>query len=200
MQLADPVVLGLPRGGVVVAAPVARRLAAPMSVVIVRKLGVPWQPELAFGALEASGATVIDQDLVDRLGISENEIQAVVASEMVEAARRAEIYGATALEVNDRVVVLVDDGLATGATMLAALRSVMEGRPKEVVVAVPVASRQAVRMLEDEGARVVALEAPRGFRAVGAWYEDFRQTTDEEVLNELRLTSTQSRSEEESQP
>lgn len=192
LDLDTPVVLGLPRGGVVVAAPVARRLGAPLSVVIVRKLGVPFQPELAFGAIAEGGVSVIDQALVERLSISERAIRRVVERETEEARRRVRAYGALELELAGRTVVLVDDGLATGATMTAAVRGVAAKSPARIVVAVPVGARDAVRLVENEGAEVVVLEAPRWFGAVGAWYQDFDQTSDEEVVRLLRLTSSSS--------
>lgn len=192
--------LGLPRGGVVVAAPIARRIRAPLSVVIVRKLGVPTQPELAFGAIADGGVSVIDQGLVRRFRLSESEVEAVIRRETAEARRRADAYAGRPVEVAGKRVVLVDDGLATGATMLAAVRSVMARGPAGVVVAVPVGARDAIRLIEGEGVQVVSLEAPRWFGAVGAWYRDFRQTTDEEVIELLRLTSAMSSDDEESQP
>lgn len=200
LRLEAPVILGLPRGGVVVAAPVARRLAAPLSVMIVRKLGDPAQPELAFGAIAEGGVSVIDQRLASRLRISAATIDAVIQRESAEAERRAAAYGTREIQLLERSVVLVDDGLATGATMLAAVRGAQANNPERLVVAVPVGSRDAVRLIRKEGVEVVALEIPRWFGAVGAWYEDFRQTTDEEVIDLLRLTSKTSAHDEESQP
>lgn len=195
-----PVVLGLPRGGVIVAAPVARRLAAPLSVLIVRKLGVPTQPELAFGAIAEGGVSVVDHRLAARMGVSATVMDDVIRRESAEAARRAEAYGKRQTDLTGRTVILVDDGLATGATMLAAVRASSKGSPRAVVVAVPVGARDAIRLIRDEGVEVVALEAPRWFGAVGAWYDDFRQITDEEVIEVLRLTSNQPVRHEESQP
>ncbi|HZT38823.1 MAG TPA: phosphoribosyltransferase [Bryobacteraceae bacterium] len=181
--LPNAAVLALPRGGVPVAYEVARRLGAPLDVFLVRKLGVPWQEELAFGALASGGTKVIDWPLVRQLGLTETEIQAIIARELAELERRERAYrhGRPALDVSNRVAILIDDGLATGSTMLAAVRALRALRPAQVVVAVPVAPPSTCDRLRSEADEVVCAYTPEPFWAVGAWYEDFTQTTDEEV-------------------
>jgi predicted phosphoribosyltransferase len=181
----DPtlIVLALPRGGVPVAYEVARALGAPLDVLLVRKLGVPQQPELAMGAIAAGGVRVLHQAVVDALGITPDVIDAVAAWEGAELVRREQSYrsGRPPLEVAGRPVVVVDDGLATGSTMraaVAALRALQAGR---IVVAVPVGARETCRELAGEADEVVCVEAPANFQAVGQWYDDFRPTTDDEI-------------------
>jgi predicted phosphoribosyltransferase len=181
--LPNVAVLALPRGGVPVAYEVARQLGAPLDVFLVRKLGVPWQEELAFGALASGGTKVIDWPLVRQLGLTETEIQAIIARELAELERRERAYrhGRPALEASNRVAILIDDGLATGSTMLAAVRALRALRPARIVVAVPVAPPSTCDRLRSEADEVVCAYTPEPFWAVGAWYEDFTQTTDEEV-------------------
>ena len=187
-QLDDPIVLALPRGGVPVAAEIARGIDAPLDVLVVRKLGVPWQPELAFGAIASGGVHVLNDDMVDRVpGLESDAIEAVVARETLELERRERAYrGARPFpDLADRTVVIVDDGLATGATMRASVAAVRQLGPALIVVAVPVGSPEAVRTLTREADTVICLEAPPGFRAVGQYYRDFGQTTDAEVCDTL---------------
>jgi predicted phosphoribosyltransferase len=181
--LGDParvLVLGLPRGGVVVAAAVARRLGAPLDALIVRKLGVPGQPELAMGALATGGVVVRNEAVIAGRGLTDEAVAAVVAAERAELARRERAYRGDRPppEVVGRLAIVVDDGLATGATARAALRAVRDQGPTGLVLAVPVAPRQA-----DAGAadRLVALARPSPFGAVGRYYRDFTATTDDEV-------------------
>ena len=183
----DIVVVGLPRGGVPVAAQVASALDAPLDVVCVRKLGVPSYPELAMGAIGEGGVRVLDHDLVARLGIADRAIAAVETRERDELARQAEQFraGRAPVALEGRTVVIVDDGLATGATARAAARSVRARGARRVVLAVPVGARDSmdpeVLGVDD----VIAVVAPRDFGAVGAWYDDFRATSDAEVLSAL---------------
>jgi predicted phosphoribosyltransferase len=179
----DVVVLGLPRGGVPVAAEVARALCAPLDVFLVRKLGVPGQEELAFGAIAGSGLRVLNQELVRALRLSGEAIDAITRREQSELARRDELFrqGMAPLDLRGRVAILVDDGLATGATMLAAVRAARAMEAARVIVAVPVAASEACRMLREEADEVVCAATPRDFRAVGAWYENFMQIADVEV-------------------
>jgi putative phosphoribosyl transferase len=181
------IVLGLPRGGVPVAYEVARALVLPLDVIVVRKLGVPWQPELAMGAIASGGVRVLDQQLIRAEGISEEDVEAVSAREEQEAERRDQLYraGRPALELQNRTVILVDDGLATGSTMLAAVKCVRSLEPSAVVVAVPVASRQACAHLRHVVDECVCLAVPERFGSVGEWYQDFRQTSDAEVRDLL---------------
>ena len=183
----DSIVLALPRGGVPVGFEVARALGAPLDVVVVRKLGVPWQPELAMGAIASGGVRILDEKLIRQEGVSQEEIEKIVIREALEAERREQLYraGRPALDVRNRTVILVDDGLATGSTMLAAVKCVKSLHPSAVIVAAPVASRQACAHIREWAGECVCLATPRPFSAVGEWYEDFRQTSDLEVRDLL---------------
>ncbi len=176
-------VLGLPRGGVPVAFEIARALAAPLDVFPVRKLGVPGQEELAFGAIAAGGTRVLNKRLIASLGISPEWIEAIDAAERLELERRERAYRAERphLELAGKTVILVDDGLATGLTMLAAIDAVRQNDPERIVVAVPVSDPGVCAGLCEGAEEVMCLSTPQPLRAVGAWYEDFSQTTDEEV-------------------
>ena len=182
-ELADPLVLGLPRGGVPVAAQVADALNAPLDVVAVRKLGVPSHPELAFGAIAEHGARVLNDPVVAMYGLREADMAAVEQRERLEMQRRIDAYVGDAVRpaVLGKTAVLVDDGLATGATMRAAIEAVKTRRPARTVVAVPVASPRTMTLLERVVHEVIAVETPIDFMAVGAFYGDFRQTSDAEV-------------------
>lgn len=184
----DVVVLGLPRGGVPVAFEVARSLEAPLDVLIVRKLGLPGHEEFAMGAIASGGTMVLNPD-VSAFHVSESAINAVIERERAELERRELLYrgGRAALDVRGSVAILVDDGLATGSTMLAAVRGVTMRGPHAVIVAVPVASREAVDTLRREANDVVCVATPEPFRAVGLWYRNFSQTSDDEVRRLLDL-------------
>lgn len=189
----DPIVLALPRGGLPVAGEVARGLGAPLDVLVVRKLGAPWQPELAVGAIASGGVRILNDDLIDRIpGLTAEALEDAIAREDRELERREQAYRGERPfpDLEGRTVLIVDDGLATGATMRAAVAAVRELRPSRIVVAVPVGSPEAVRALAREADRVVCLEAPDGFRAVGQFYADFGQTTDDEVRDELARTGS----------
>jgi erythromycin esterase-like protein/predicted phosphoribosyltransferase len=179
----DVLVLGLPRGGVPVAYEVARALGAPLDVFIVRKLGVPGYEELAMGAVATGGVRVLNEALVQKLGIPEYVIEVVAAREQEELKRRERLYrgGRPLPDVRGRTVILVDDGLATGATMQAAIKALKQQDPARIVVAVPIASRETCEELRAEVDEVICAVTPEPFQAVGLWYEDFSQTTDEEV-------------------
>jgi predicted phosphoribosyltransferase len=187
-----PIVVALPRGGVPVAFEVARALGAPLDVLVVRKLGVPVQPELGMGAIAEGGARVLNPEILNHAGVSATELEAVEQRERAELARRAELYrdGAPATDLRGRTVVIVDDGLATGGTARAAAESVRRRGASEVVLAVPVGSRQTIDALADDVDEVVCVESPRNLRAVGEWYRDFSPTTDDEVLALLRAART----------
>jgi predicted phosphoribosyltransferase len=181
-------VLGLPRGGVPVAFEVACALAAPLDVFLVRKLGLPGHEELAMGAIATGGVRVLNDHVIESTGVDEHAIDRAAVRELAELERRERLYrdGRPAPRVSDRTVVLVDDGLATGATMhaaVAALRRLAAGR---IVVAVPVASPATCAEFEREADQVVCVETPDRFRAVGWWYDDFAQTADDEVCALLR--------------
>ncbi|QNE76366.1 phosphoribosyltransferase [Streptomyces finlayi] len=179
-----PVVLGLPRGGVPVAFEVARALGAPLDVIVVRKLGVPYRPELGFGAIGEDGVKVINEEIVRRAGVSEQEAASVERAEQAELTRRARAFraGRPRVPLEGRTVILVDDGIATGATAEAACEVVREHGAARVVLAVPVAPPSAVERLRARADDVVCLSAPALFSAVGEWYRDFSQTPDEEVV------------------
>jgi predicted phosphoribosyltransferase len=181
------IVLALPRGGVPVGFEVARALGAPLDVFLVRKLGVPGHEELAMGAIASGGVRVINQAIVCGSLISQDEIDRIVAAEQRELERREEAYrgGRPAPDLGDRTVILVDDGLATGASMRAAVAAVRAHRPARIIAAVPVAPPDACAALEEEADEAVCLTTPEPFCAVGAWYDDFRQTTDAEVCELL---------------
>ncbi|MGZ6601191.1 MAG: phosphoribosyltransferase, partial [Gaiellaceae bacterium] len=185
---ADVVVLGLPRGGVTVAFEIARALDVPLDIFLVRKLGVPGYEELAFGAIATGGMRVLNKPVLEKLTIPSEWIEAIDAKERRELERRERDYRGERPppDLAGRTVILVDDGLATGATMLAAVRAVRLDEPSRVVVAVPVADPEVCRSLGVEADEVVCLRTPERLGAVGLWYEDFRQTSDEEVRELLR--------------
>lgn len=179
----DVVVLGLPRGGVPVAARVAHALHAPLDVFVVRKLGAPGHPELAMGAIATGGVRVLNRSVVRHLRVDDDALERVTQQEQREVHRRVREYRGDrpALVLEGRVVVLVDDGLATGATMLAAVEAVRAAGPARVVVAVPVGAADSCARVAGVADDVVCLHTPARFGAVGAYYRDFRQTTDGEV-------------------
>jgi putative phosphoribosyl transferase len=178
----DVVVLGLPRGGVPVAWEVARRLGAPLDVFVVRKLGFPGHEELAMGAIASGGVRVLNPEVV-AYGVSRNDIERVTAAEKIELERRERLFrgGRPPIPVAGRTVILVDDGLATGSTMRAAVRALRQQDARRIVVAVPVAAQSTCAEMEEEADQVVCAATPESFRAVGLWYDDFTQTTDDEV-------------------
>ena len=186
----DVLVLGLPRGGVPVAWAVAQSLDAPLDVLVVRKLGFPGQEEFAMGAIASGGVRVMG-DMDGGWPVSERAVEAVVAREQAELVRRERLYrdDRAPLALAGKVLLLIDDGLATGATMCAAVKAARMGRPERIVVAVPVASREAVQSVGTLADEVVCVSTPEHFRAVGLWYEDFGQTGDEEVCALLRRPS-----------
>lgn len=183
----DPVVLALPRGGVPVADEVARALDCDLDVLVVRKLGAPSNPEFAIGAIGEGGARVIHDDVVTALGLSSHEVDAIASAQQREVERRVALYrGARAMtKVQGRTVIVVDDGLATGATAAAAVAVLRHLNAGQIVLAVPTGSREAVRDLKTMVDNVVCLEQPAQFQAVGQQYEDFGQTTDDEVIEIL---------------
>ena len=188
----DVVVLALPRGGVPVGFEVAKALNAPLDVFVVRKLGLPGQPELAMGAIASGGVRVLNQDVVRALGIPDELIDAVAAKEQSEVERREREYrdGRPPLDVRGRTVILVDDGLATGSSMRVAAAALRQKQPAQIVVAVPVASAATCAEFQSEVDKVICAVTPEPFWAVGQWYRDFSQTTDEEVRDLLRRAAT----------
>lgn len=183
----DVLVLGLPRGGVPVAYEVAKELNAPLDVCLVRKLGVPGHKELAMGAIAAGGVRVINENVIDWLRISPETINEVAAMEIRELDRRSHIYrGNRPLpKVKNHTIILVDDGIATGATIRAAISTLKKQKPRKLVVAVPVAGVSTCEELQAEVDEVVCILKPEDLYAIGLWYEDFQQTTDAEVCELL---------------
>jgi predicted phosphoribosyltransferase len=184
----DTLVLALPRGGVPVAFEVARALGAPLDVFLVRKLGLPGQEELAMGAIASGGVRILNPDVMERMDVAPEIIDRVTAIEKEELQRREREYRGdrAPLNVQGRTVILVDDGLATGSSMRAAVAALGRMRPRAVVIAVPVAARETCEALRDEADDIVCARTPEPFRAVGLWYQDFSQTSDDEVRDLLR--------------
>lgn len=180
---ADILVLALPRGGVPVAYEVAKSLGAPLDVFLVRKLGVPGHEELAMGAIASDGIRVVNREIVDQLGISPDVLQLVARSEQEELTRRERLYRGTKppVRVEGRTVILVDDGLATGSSMRAAVAALRQKNPAKTVIAVPVGALDTCEELGEEVDDVVCVSSPVHFDAVGRWYRNFAQTSDEEV-------------------
>jgi predicted phosphoribosyltransferase len=189
----DVIVLALPRGGVPVGYEVAKALGAPLDVFVVRKLGVPGHEELAMGAVATGGLLVLDEHLVQVLGLPEEEVRRVIERELRELERRDREYRGEREppQLAGKTVILVDDGLATGATMRAAALAVRRQNPARVVVAVPVAAEETCNAFSDVVDEIVCGVTPKPFRAVGLWYEDFSQTTDEEVRELLAQASAE---------
>ena len=179
----DVLVLALPRGGLPVGYEVAHALHAPLDVYLVRKLGVPGHEELAMGAIASGGVRVLNWDVVGALGIPEEIIEQVAANELQELQRRERIYRGKRPppDVHGRIVILVDDGLATGSTMRAAIAALRRQQPAKIIVAVPVGSVETCAEMQQEADEVLCASTPDPFAAVGYWYEDFSQTTDQEV-------------------
>jgi putative phosphoribosyl transferase len=180
------VVLGIPRGGVEVAAVAAEALDAPLDVVIPRKVGAPGNPELGLGAV-AEGVEVLDQHLIDLLGVSDDYLRAEIAAQEQEISRRSAAYRSDRppVDLKDRIAVVVDDGVATGGTAAAALRWARSRGASKVILAVPVAPAEGVRRLSEEADEVLALATPTPFYAVGQWYDEFPHVTDQEVVDML---------------
>jgi putative phosphoribosyl transferase len=185
----DLLVLALPRGGVPVAYEVARALNAELDVLVVRKLGVPYQPELAMGAITSGGSTVLNDDMTRLLGITLGQIEETIRGEQRELARRERDYRGdrAPLRVAGRTVIVIDDGVATGASMLAAVKALRSLKAARIVVAVPIGSDEALRELEALADDCLCLSSPPFFYAVGRWYRDFSQVGDEEVRELLSL-------------
>ncbi|HLW54552.1 MAG TPA: phosphoribosyltransferase [Candidatus Angelobacter sp.] len=183
----DIVVLALPRGGVPVAAEIAEVLDAPLFVFVVRKLGVPGHKELAMGAITSGGKRLINRAVTTTLHIPEDMVDRVAWEETVERMRRERLYGRgrEMPELNDKIVIIVDDGIATGSTMMLAVQALREQQPGRIVVAVPVAPAEVVSQLSSVADEVICLAEPQPFVAVGAWYEDFHELSDQEVCTIL---------------
>ncbi len=181
------VVLGLPRGGIPVAFEVAKELSCSLDVFVVRKLGTPQNPELAMGAIASGNVRVMNDDVIHRAGVSEDDIESVTQEEREELKKRERMYRGTRpnIDLKGKTVILVDDGLATGATMRAAVRALKAHKPEKIVVAVPTAPPDTCKAFETEVSEVVCLETPRPFFGVGGSYQNFSQTSNEEVRQYL---------------
>jgi putative phosphoribosyl transferase len=190
----DSVVLALPRGGVPVAAEIAAALGAPLDIILVRKIGSPDQPELAMGAIVDGTEPIVvrNEDVIRMMGVTEREFEAACAGELAEIERRRHRFSGKGkpAEISGRVAIVVDDGVATGATARAALRAMRKRGPRKLVLAVPVAAPDIIAALRREVDEVVCLEAPKNFNAVGSFYRDFRQLRDEDVTAILARFST----------
>ncbi|MEP0869596.1 phosphoribosyltransferase [Trichocoleus desertorum AS-A10] len=184
----DVLVLGLPRGGVPIAFEIAAALHVPLDIFLVRKLGVPGHEELAMGAIASGDVRVLNQDVVEMQQISDTALEQVTQREQQELQRREHLYRGDrpVLSISDQLVILVDDGLATGATMRAAVMAVRQHQPQEIVVAVPVGARQAYEQLSPQVDAIICAVLPERFASVGAWYEAFPQTSDREVCELLQ--------------
>lgn len=187
----DPVVVGLPRGGVPVADEVARALGAPLEILAVRKLGAPHNPEYGIGAIAEDGTRVFDPEALAVLGIDNSTLAAIAAGESEELRRRVAAYRGDCppLELEGRTVIVVDDGVATGVTDTAALRSIRRRRPRRLILAVPVAAPESAARLRDEADDVICLLAPALLYGVGQWYRDFSQVSDQEVIAALNAST-----------
>lgn len=183
----DVVVLGIPRGGIVVADEISRALDAPLDILLTHKIGAPFNPELAIGAVASDGTTFLDLPLIEELGISPGTIEREKESQVREIHRRAELYrrGQPARPLLEKTVVLADDGVATGSTTIAALRSLANHHPTKRILAVPVAPYQTVQLLQREADELVLLAVPEPFLAVGRFYEEFDQIEDDQVIEIL---------------
>lgn len=184
----DVLILALPRGGVPVAFEISRYLNVPFDILLVRKLGVPGYEELAMGAIASGGAKVLNYDVISQLRIKDKDIANEIKREEAELTRRERVYRANRLplDIENKWIVLVDDGLATGATMLAALQALRQKRPSKITVAVPVAPPSTCSQLQAEADEVICLHTPEPFDGVGRWYEDFSQTSDQQVQEILK--------------
>jgi predicted phosphoribosyltransferase len=191
LHLVDPVVLGLPRGGVPVGFEIAQAMNAPLDVLVVRKLGVPHQEELAMGAVGEDGVCVLDQEVIRSAGVREQTVERIRRREQARVAERAAAFraGRTKVPLAGRTLILVDDGVATGSSMLAACRVGRASEPARIVVAAPVAPRSVLATLHGAADDVVCLHTPHPFMAVGLWYHDFTQVGDDEVLSLLTRAS-----------
>lgn len=186
----NPIVLGMPRGGVVVAYEIARQLHAPLDVVVARKIGAPDQPELAIGAIAPHNTVVLNEGLIASFRLSQEEVQQLIAKEKIEMERRLQLYrqNQSFPDVKNNTVIVVDDGLATGLTALAAVRFLHKLKPKKLILAVGACASDSAEKLQHEVDELICLLIPEHFYAVGEWYHDFSQTTDEEVLSLLAMS------------
>jgi putative phosphoribosyl transferase len=183
----DVIILALPRGGVPVAYQVASQLGLPLDIIIVRKIGMPGHKEFAIGAIASGDTHYLQDDVIQAFSVPQNAIDLVLQDEAIELKRREQLYrhGRAALPLLHQTVILIDDGLATGSSMKAAIQTVRKQHPRHIIVAVPVASRSAVESIQADVDEVISLSTPDPFSAVGQWYKDFDQTSDQEVIRTL---------------
>jgi len=185
----NAIVLAIPRGGVATGYGLAKKLNFPLDIIVTRKIGAPDNPELAIGAVgETKGSLWLNNDLISQLNVSQEYIDSEIKIQKQEIKRREKVYrqNRTALNLKDKVVILVDDGLATGATMIAAVREIRNFQPEKIIVAVPVAPDDTIEMLKKEADEVISLHTPRLFFSVGQWYQNFKQYTDKEMIELLK--------------
>lgn len=184
----DTVILGMPRGGVIVAAEIARILKLPMNIVVSRKIGAPNQPEYAIGAVASNDVVVLNEDVVASFGLTNEDLKRRIEKEKKELNRRINVYRGSREfpNINGRTVVVVDDGIATGLTAKATVRAIKKMKPKKIILAAAVCAHDSYLKLKEEVDEVVCVEIPADFYAVGMWYEDFSQTTDEEVIAAIK--------------
>lgn len=189
-QFENPLILGLLRGGIPVACAISKSLSIPFDIWIVRKIGVPWQSEFAIGAMAEDGYIYLNTEVIESMGISESSLNAIVEKTTLEIKERIFMYRGALLraDIAGRDVIIVDDGVATGATIYAAAGSVRNYRPKKIIVAAPVVSMEALELLKGMVDQEIHVIEPENFIAVGAWYDDFNQITDDEVLQMLNRT------------
>jgi putative phosphoribosyl transferase len=196
MKIDNPVVLALPRGGVPVAAEVARELNAPLDLLLVRKIGVPWQPELAAAAIVdgESPDLVLNDSVMSALGLTRADIDGAAGAQLAEIERRRKLYlgDRAPISVKGRSAIVVDDGIATGTTAKAALQALRRRDPKTVILAVPVGAPESLAELAEHADRIVCLQSPASFYAIGQFYLDFHQLSDQEVIDELRIAKPRS--------
>lgn len=192
MKIKDGILLAIPRGGVVVAYEVAIRLRCPMDVIIPRKIGAPFQPELAVGAVTEDGTIFVNKEIVATIGVSESYLESEAQTQLREIKRRALVYrkGAKSEEISGRTAILVDDGVATGATMKAAILSLKKYSLKKIIIAVPVGVKETIDEFRKQVDEIVCLHIPESMYAIGEFYRNFEQTTDQEVVSFLELAKT----------
>lgn len=184
----DVIILALPRGGVPIGFVIAHKLYKPLDIYLVKKLGVPGQEELAMGAVSSSGEISLERGLIKRLNISDSDLDQLISDKQIELKEREILLRGkrSPLELDGKTIILVDDGLATGATMVTAIKGIKKHNPKKLIVAVPVASRESLELIQKEVDEVICLLVPDFFYSVSIWYSDFRQTTDGEVITLLK--------------
>lgn len=182
-----PIIIALPRGGVVVAYEIAKRLKAPLDIIIARKIGAPFNPEFGLGAISENGASTLDNEAIRHFGLTDGDVEQAINRENEVMSKKIELYrkGSIPMELKDQTVILVDDGLATGVTTKAAITSIKQSSPKRIILAVPVSPPDAINKLLKEVDEIVCLKTPDEFYAVSAYYDNFEQISDNEVINLL---------------